>query len=335
MQFLFLSQTNKTDTGARSLKNIYLSLTGIIFCLCCILAVVIFFVTTSPKIPQEGIKVEITRGMSMQAIAREAKMQGVVRSETFLYFVLAYAYDPTSMYAGVYSFTENVTVFEVAQKLASQDFNASLTRITIPEGATRKQIADIAASGIKDFDTNHFLEQTKNLEGYLFPDTYFVARDFTAEQLVTLLSETFIDKTATFAQHIKTKSLSEYDVLILASILEKEANDELSMKMVSGILQNRLEIKMALQVDATVGYVLDKPLIQLDPTDLSLDTPYNTYKNPGLPPTPIGNPGLQAIDAVLNPAQSEYLYYITGTDGNFYYAKTFEEHKQNIARYLK
>ena len=92
---------------------------------------------------------------------------------------------------------------------------------------------------------------------------------------------------------------------------------------------------MALQTDASIEYVLDKPLNELVPSDLEIDSPYNTYQNPGLPPTPIGNPGLEAIKAVLYPTPSKYLFYITGNDGNFYYAKNFDQHRLNIARYLR
>ena len=124
-------------------------------------------------------------------------------------------------------------------------------------------------------------------------------------------------------------------MIILASILEREANDEQSMKIVSGILQNRLKHGMALQVDASIEYVLDKSLSALTSEDLKIDSPYNTYLHTGLTPTPIGNPGLQAIDAVLHPAKTEYLYYITDADGHFHYAKTFEEHKRNVTKYLQ
>ena len=107
------------------------------------------------------------------------------------------------------------------------------------------------------------------------------------------------------------------------------------MKIVAGILDSRLVLGMPLQVDATMEYVLDKPLSQLEPEDLEIDSPYNTYLNSGLPPTPIGNPGLAAIRAVLEPLPTDYLFYITDENGDFYYAKNFEEHKQNIARYLQ
>ncbi len=105
--------------------------------------------------------------------------------------------------------------------------------------------------------------------------------------------------------------------------------------MVAGILQNRLTLGMPLQADASVEYILEKPLSELTPEDLKINSPYNTYLNDGLPPTPIGNPGINAILAVLSPTESDYLFYITGDDGKFYYAKTFDEHRVNIAKYLR
>ena len=105
--------------------------------------------------------------------------------------------------------------------------------------------------------------------------------------------------------------------------------------MVSGILQNRLRIGMALQTDASIEYILHKPLKDLTAADLEIDSPYNTYSHNGLPPTPIGNPGLTAIKSVLEPTPSNYLYYITDTNGEFHYARTFEEHKTNISLYLR
>jgi UPF0755 protein len=121
----------------------------------------------------------------------------------------------------------------------------------------------------------------------------------------------------------------------LASIIEREANSPESMKMVSGILQNRLTIDMPLQADASIEYILDKPLNALLPEDLKIDSPYNTYLNRGLPPTPIGNPGLTAIEAVLEPTLSKYLFYITDETGEFHYAEDFDQHRANIQRYLR
>lgn len=297
-------------------------------------AFALIHLTTSPVFPDGGKVLLIERGMSVQEIADTAKEKGIVRSSLFLYALLTFKYDPTTIYAGTYSFTKPSSVFEVAHKLANDDIDKSLVSITIPEGSTRKDIAEIAKRKIPNFDTMRFLELTKNNEGYLFPDTYFVSTDFSADELVALLAETFAGKVASLNAEITKSSFTEYQILVLASILEREANDEESMRTVSGILQHRLEIRMPLQTDATMEYVLDKSLSELTADDLKMDTPYNTYKYPGLPPTPIGNPGMQAIRAVLDPIKSEYLYYITGTDGKFHYAKTFEEHKKNVQKHL-
>lgn len=293
------------------------------------------YFTASPVLPEGGATLQVKRGMSVETIAQEAKNAGIVRSPLALYAVLTYSYDPTKIFAGTYRFEAPHNVFEVAQKLAQSDVDTTLRTITIPEGVTRKDIARIIKAQLPDFDTDAFLDLTRNNEGYLFPETYFVPQEFTAEEFVNLLTETFAGALSPHKEAIAQSPLSEYEVLILASILEREANDEASMKMVSGILQNRLDIGMALQADATVGYVIDTPIAELHADDLQIDSPYNTYLYPGLPPTPIGNPGIQAIEAVLYPTQSDNFYYITGDDGVFYYAETFEEHKRNIQRYLR
>jgi UPF0755 protein len=205
--------------------------------------------------------------------------------------------------------------------------------LTIPEGSTRKEIAKIAARVIEDFNEVTFLEVSKGFEGVLFPETYYVPPGFSPQQLFSLLSETYKEKIKSI--NFSESKLSESESIILASIIEREANDTESMRMVSGILQNRMQIGMALQADASMEYVLDKPLKELTPEDLKIDTPYNTYLNTGLPPTPIGNPGLESINAVLSPEPSEFLFYITGNDGNFYYARTYNEHLKNIDLHLK
>ncbi len=327
-------QENSEFKSKKTKKSILVFL-GYLLSLCMLFVVCVYYYTTAPTYPQEGLLLEVQKGMTTKEIAQEAKLQGIVRSQTLLYLILSYRHDPTNIYAGIYYFKDPQSVFNVAKKLSDSDIEKTTISITIPEGSTRKEIAEIIVQKIPTFNTILFLEETKNLEGYLFPDTYFVSPDFGAEEFVNLLSETFTEKFSSYKQQLETPKLTEYEVLILASILEKEANDETSMRMVSGILQNRLAIDMALQVDASVGYILDKPLYELEATDLEIDTPYNTYLYGGLPPTPIGNPGLLAIDAVLHPTPSSYMFYITGDDGTFYYAKTFEEHKRNVNNYLR
>lgn len=328
------SNLNEITKWASQKSIVFFTSSLLIFATFCIVVFSVFQ-TSSPSFPDEGIIMQIDKGMNVKDIAQVAKEKKVVRSSTLLYGIITFLYDPTTIYAGTYNFSQPQNVFEVAKKLSLNDIDNTLMRITLPEGITRKDIADIASQNITDFDTQKFLELTKNNEGYLFPDTYYISPDFTAEELVTLLVETFALKVASLKDEIQQSILSEYDILILASILEREANDEISMRTVSGILQNRLRIGMALQTDASIEYVLDKPLNELEADDLKIDTPYNTYLYVGLTPTPIGNPGLRAIKAVLNPVKTNYLFYITDEQGIFYYAEDFEEHKRNIQKYLR
>lgn len=283
---------------------------------------------------------EITEGMSVRDIAQEAHVQGLVRSELFLYALLTYSHDPTRIFAGTYIFTEPVTVFGVAEKLAANDIENNLVRLTIPEGVSLQKTAEIAEVVLPFFHTDEYLVLTGGLEGMLFPETYFVPEDFTAADLVELQQTTYEENVAPLRQKITASGFSEREVVTLASIIEREANDEASMKMVSGIFQNRLEIGMPLQADATIEYELGVPLGELPEGQLASElretqSPYNTYLNTGLTPTPIGNPGLMAITAVLEPTPSEYLYYITGNDGEFYYAQTLQGHNANINSYLR
>jgi UPF0755 protein len=215
------------------------------------------------------------------------------------------------------------------------DFTSNLVRFTHREGERVTQIADTAEQILTSFDRTTFLRLAKPLEGKLFPDTYFIPPDFTAAQLVTTLQEAYEKNVAPLRPAMVLTEQTEEEVIILASIIEREANSPISMRLVSGILQNRLRLGMALQVDASIEYILNKPLKELTPLDLKIDSPYNTYSHNGLPPTAIGNPGLTAITSVLEPTVSDYLYYITGSNGDFHYAKTFEEHKVNVAKYLE
>jgi UPF0755 protein len=278
---------------------------------------------------------EITPGMGVSAIASKAEQEGFVRSNFLLYFALTYLHNPNSVFAGTYRFSEPLSVFAFADKLASGEIERELVILTIPEGTRAEVIAQLAQFVLPDFNASEFVSLSVPYEGFLFPETYHIPRDFTARDLLDLLRFTYAEKTKELSVSLTESTLTEYEVITLASILEREANDERSMRIVSGILQNRLSIDMPLQADASIEYELDKPLGELVPEDLEIDSPYNTYLNRGLPPTPIGNPGLTAIKAVLEPETTDYLFYITGTDGNFYYAKTYDEHQDNIARYLR
>lgn len=279
--------------------------------------------------------ITVEEGMSAKQVAGLMEEAGFVRSRHALYLSLLLWHDPSAVKASVYRFSTPLTPRQLAGELMTGHFGNDLVTLTLIEGERASHFAEAASEVLPDFDTAAFLTLATPYEGKLFPETYFVPATFTAKDLFALLRETYEEKVAPLRPAITTSGLTEDEVITLASIVEREANSEESMRLVAGILRERLRIGMALQVDASLEYVLDKPLNELTAEDLKLESPYNTYLTSGLPPTPIGNPGLTAIKAVLEPESSDYLFYITGDDGEFYYAKTFDEHRQNIARHLR
>ncbi|MCA9363550.1 endolytic transglycosylase MltG [Candidatus Kaiserbacteria bacterium] len=279
--------------------------------------------------------ITIDEGSGVKQITEQLENSGVVKSKTFLYYALVLFHDPATIKASTYLFEEPLSTLKVAKRLTEGDFDSNLVTFTHYEGERVSKLAERATLLLPQFDSAKFITLAEPFEGQLYPDTYFIPKDFTADDLLNLLHETFNERLNQFESKISAHNLDLNEILILASIIEREANSPESMRMVSGILQNRLEIGMALQADASIEYILDKPLSELTPDDLEIDSPYNTYLYPGLPPTPIGNPGLDAIEAVLNPTKSDYFYYITGNDGEFYYAETYNQHLINIEKYLK
>jgi UPF0755 protein len=286
--------------------------------------------TAPPSFPQEA-DVRIDEGKTLTEITHTLEATGVVRSSLYLYFVLHRAHGDAFIQAGTYRFPQPLTTREVAAAITQGEYRSPLITLTLPEGFRAADLPQFlpdtyVASSSENFET---------YEGYLFPETYFISSTMTYPELIALLQRTFDEKIAPYAPRIASSGFTTEEVIILASIIEREAKGVESKKMVSGILQNRLALDMPLQVDAVFDYLLHKTSAELTTADLEIDSPFNTYRNTGLPPAPIANPGLDAIEAVLDPTQSEYLYYLTAPDGTFHYAKTFEEHKKNKARYLK
>ncbi len=299
------------------------------------LILLFWWLFSAPFNSPTNVPVQIERGLSASNIADELYRSGVVRSGTALYLVLVALQKDESVKAGTYVFTEPLSLFEVANRITESVPPDTLTVLTFPEGFSVKEYAEIAAKTLRNFNAEEFIFLTSPYEGFLFPETYHVPVDYSPLELFELLGKTYEEKTDALQNAIDGSELTEKEIVTLASLVEREANTKESMALVAGILLRRLEIGMALQVDASMEYVLQKPLQELTPEDLQIDSPYNTYLYPGLPPTPIGNPGLQSITAVLNPIKTDYLYYLTDEEGNFHYAKTFDEHKNNIARYLR
>lgn len=273
----------------------------------------------------------IPEGATVRDIAALLTEQGYIESR---FIFLAYAKinsDTVLIQAGQYIFPEKLNVFELYTSLTVAKNRKSSTLFTAPEGFRLRDLPTLLPEPYQHLSFDAYGEY----EGYLFPDTYELSREETSLSIVEKMNARYREIIEPYRDQILTSGMSEQEVVIFASLLEREANSLVTKKMVSGILHNRLNENMPLQVDAVFDYLLDKESIELTRTDLELESPYNTYKYVGLPPSPIANPGAEAIEAVLYPTDSEYLYYLTGKDGVFHYARTFEEHKRNKSRYLR
>jgi UPF0755 protein len=228
-----------------------------------------------------------------------------------------------------------LNVIEIVEKLVNGRYEYTPIIITIKEGEDYKTISNNIYNNFKNvsnkYTRNDFSMVIKYKEGYLFPETYNFPPFANIEDIFKKIDQEFIDR-------IKKYNLTTFSelnkVLTIASILEKEVQKPEDMKIVSGIIYNRLEKGMPLQMDSTLGYFTGKASLELTTKDLQIDSPYNTYKVKGLPSGPIGNPGDVAIDAAINPDKNDYIFFLSDKDGVNHYAKTYAEHLKNRKLYL-
>jgi UPF0755 protein len=196
-------------------------------------------------------------------------------------------------------------------------------------------MARLLVKDIAGFDGQRFLELAKPQEGYLFPDTYFFYENIRPEQVIEAMRNNFDNQTKKLTLKMTFSGRSLEDVIKMASIVEEEANLSEVRRTIAGILWKRIENNMPLQVDAPFFYLLGKTSAELTKNDLAMNSPYNLYKNKGLPPTPISNPGLETIEDVLNPINTKYWFYLSDSKGDTYYAETHDGHIANKAKYIK
>ena len=260
-----------------------------------------------------------------------------------LYYRLKHNRD--SIKAGDYVFSGTLTTKDVIVKLVFGEVLSSEVKIVVPEGYNVFQIANLLENKELIEETKEFTESSQALEGYLFPDTYQFEKDSSVKDIQEKMIENFYKKTENTNYGLESKE----DIIVLASLLEKEVATHYDRQIVAGIIRKRLNSGMALQIDATVLYAHTfrkneagigmgvepnghNP-VSLD--DLSLDSSYNTYKYRGLPPGPICNPGIKAISAAINPIKTDYWYYLNTKDGATVFSETYDEHLTNKAKYLK
>ncbi len=282
------------------------------------------FFSTSPTSSKASLSITIPPGSSVLKVGQLLSDQGLIRSPRV--FQLYVRLNNLSIQAGDYTLTP-ANLPTLAAKLTSGRKNE--LRVTIPEGYRREQIAEVVEAKLA-IDQKEFLTLSKGLEGTLFPDTYSFVEGATAADVIKVMTENFAKKTSDL-------ELSINDI-ILASIVEREALTPAEKPVVAGILKNRLNDGWALEVDATIQYIMGNskewwPIPLLG--DRKRTSPYNTYLNRGLPPAPIGNPGLVALSAVVSPKSTPYYFYLHDKTGVIHYAVTNAEHEANVDKYIR
>ncbi len=292
-----------------------------------------FFVSPPSGFPSGKI-VKIEEGETLRATGRLLSDKGLVRSPHFFELISRMSFAKGTVVAGEYLFRDPENVWKIAARLGSGDFAIPRVKATILEGMTISDIAAVLEETIPNFDSGRFALVAQGHEGYLFPDTYEFSERVTPEEAVSKMMENFEKNIAPLRAEISFSGHTQAEIIAMASIIEKEAGTDETRKMVSGILWRRIEENIPLQVDAAFNYVNGKNTFQLSLQDLRVNSPYNTYRYKGLPPTPIANPGLNSIEAALRPTDSPYFFYLSDSAGNMHYAEDFEGHKRNKRKYL-
>ena len=300
------------------------------------------------KIPAEGMYVDIPHGASRRAAGHILKKAGVIRN-SFAFEFYARRHPKRTLQAGEYFFDHAQAGKEIFWKLANGEVYQQ--PFTVREGETIYDIArDLEAAkymAADDFlkaaedptEIKDLFPEARTLEGFLFPATYNLPKHAPAEELTGMMVRKFREALANVLPNGNKGSdppVSIGSVVTLASLVERETPKPDERRLVAGAFTNRLEKNMPLQCDPTVIYALqmdDEYNGTLRLRDLRLNSPYNTYRNRGLPPGPIGNPGEVALRAALHPALTDYLYFVANTQGGHFFASTLAEHNKNVAKY--
>lgn len=291
----------------------------------------------SPRPFPEQALITIERGEGLSQVAKTFKERGIIRSGFWLKTFVFLMGGEKRVVAGDYYFPKATNIFTITDMIHNGKFGLIALKVTIPEGSSSFEIAEILKKEIPNINTDDFLKEVadNNYEGYLFPDTYFLTPNTKASDVILMMHENFARQLQPYEEDLAKSEKSLAEIVIMASIIEDESNGNLeSKRIISGILWKRLRIEMPLQVDAAFQYYNGKNSYTLTKDDLAEDHEYNTYINKGLPPTAITNPGIDALRAAIAPTNTDYLYFLSDKHGNMYYAKTFEGHKRNRELYL-
>ena len=276
----------------------------------------------------------VARGNGVREIANSLKTKGLIKDPIVFFLQTKRLGLDKELEAGDFRLSPSMSLYDIIQNLTHGTLDIW---VTIPEGLRTEEIEDLLEKDIQSYESQ-WRETLATREGYLFPDTYLIPRDADINLVMSLLTNNFTNKYT--AVNAGNSGLSQKEIVTIASLVEREAKFAQDRPLVASVILNRLNIGMKLDIDATVQYALgyapeEKKWWKKNLTsgDLKINSPYNTYRNAGLPPTPISNPGLSSILAVTNPSKTNYLFYISDKSGHLHFAKTIEEHNANIQKY--
>ncbi len=303
------------------------------------------FLTVPPEMPGNERIVLIPSGSSGRKIAEMLETESVIRNKHLFMMLARFYRNGKTMKAGEYRFTTAMLPTDVLNMLQNGKIYARF--ITIPEGYTARQMADLLAE--RGFDNAAFLAfvfdkqnaarfniTAESLEGYLFPSTYHITRETNAETFAQMMVEEFWKViTPDLKQEIAQKGMTVHEIVTLASIVEEEAQVPEERELIAAVYRNRLRIGMKLDSDPTVIYGIPNFNGNLTRADLQTDTPYNTYMRKGLPPGPIASPGKASILAALRPANVKYLYFVAKNDGSHQFSTNYQDHLRAVRQFQR
>lgn len=278
----------------------------------------------------------IARGEGARSVSTRLASEKLVRSSTGFFLLVKLMGIERNLQVGDFRINRSMDAASVAETLTHGTLDVWVTTL---EGWRVEEIASKLSKSL-DIPEMEFLKHSR--EGYMFPDTYLLPKDASAGAIVNIFTDTFLQKTVDLQRDAAKTGLTFDQVVTLASIVEREGRSDEDRPIIAGILLNRLKAGWPLQVDATLQYILGYQASEkswwkksLFDEDKKINSPYNTYRNPGLPPGPIANPGLSALKAVVFSQKTDYWYYLHDPTGKAHYAKNIEEHSANINTFLQ
>lgn len=291
---------------------------------------------TAPADPADNTQqnFSITRGQGVRQVANNLKEEGLIKDPVVFFLFLRQQGLDGKIQAGEFLLSPSMNATEIAAALQAATDDV---RVTIPEGKRAEEVADILKQYLPNYDES-WRAQLIAQEGYLFPDTYSFPKEADIDLIISTMTGNFEEKYASIPAGRNSSSYSKEEIVKIASLVEREAKYDEDRPIVASVILNRLESGMSLDIDATVQYAIGTsakwwPTLNDSARNIAPNSPYNTYNTQGLPPTPISNPGLAVLQAVINAPDSEYVFYITDQNGINRYGRTLDEHNANIERY--